>query len=61
MAKASAMCTAAESAVSDDSDCFAEAGTYNVACGREHLLHTRAALGPLVTNHYNIALFDLAG
>ena len=61
MADAGAARAAAETAVGDQGDRFAESRAHDVAGGAEHLLHAGAALGAFVADDDDVAGLDLAG
>ena len=61
MADAGAARAAAEAAVGDQGDRFAQPRAHDVAGRTEHLLHARAALGAFVADDDDIARLDLAG
>ena len=60
MADAGAARAAAEPAVGDQGDRFAQPRAHDVAGGAEHLLHARPALGAFVADDDHVARFDLA-
>ncbi len=51
---------AAESAIGDQADAFAQAAAHDVGGRGEHLLHARAAARAFVADHHHVAGFHLA-
>ena len=53
-------CAPAKPAVGNQRHGFPQSHSHNLGCGRQHLLHPRAAFGPFVADDHHVAGLDLS-